>query len=332
MIGIKINKKMNKLSIVVPIYNEEKNIPELFSRIQKALVDFDYEIVAVNDGSKDNSWRELEKITRNNSCVKAINFIRNFGQTAAIDAGIKEAEGDIIILIDSDLENDPSDILLLLKELDNGYDVVSGWRKSRWKNELFTRKVPSILANKLISKISGVRLHDYGCTLKAYKADVLQDVHLYGEMHRFIPIYAKWHGGKVTEIPVSYTARKHGKSNYGMSRIYKVVLDLLLIRFLDKYMNKPMHFFGGAGLMSFFLSFMLLIVAGYLKIAAIKNFSQTQLVTISAFFAGTGIQLILIGIVSEMLMRTYYESQNKTPYRIKQIIKSKNVKKEEIIL
>ncbi len=315
---------MSKLSIVVPIYNEEKNIPELFERIRESLAGYDHEVIAVNDGSRDNSWHELEQITQNNRNVKAINFVRNFGQTAAIDAGIKHAGGDIIVLIDSDLENDPADILLLLKELDNGYDVVSGWRKSRWKNELLTRKLPSLLANKLISKISGVHLHDYGCTLKAYKAKVVQEVHLYGEMHRFIPIYAKWYGGKVTEVPVNYRARKHGKSNYGLSRIYKVILDLLLIRFLDRYMNKPMHFFGGAGLMSFVFSFLLLAAALYLKIASIKNFSQTQLVTISAFLGGTGVQLILIGIVSEMLMRTYYESQHKTPYLIKQIIRSED--------
>ncbi|HVD99503.1 MAG TPA: glycosyltransferase family 2 protein [Cytophagaceae bacterium] len=319
---------MSKLSIVVPIYNEEKNIPELFSRIQETLSMFDYEIVAVNDGSRDQSWKALEKVAKENPNIKCINFVRNFGQTAAIDAGLKHAEGETIVLIDSDLENDPADILLLLKELDQGYDVVSGWRKNRWKNEFITRKLPSVLANKLISKISGVRLHDYGCTLKAYRTEVIRNVHLYGEMHRFIPIYAKWYGGKVAEIPVSYAPRKHGKSNYGISRIYKVVLDLLLIRFLDKYMNKPMHFFGGAGLICFLFSFTLLLGAAYLKIASIKNFSQTQLVTISAFFGGTGVQLILIGIVSEMLMRTYYESQNKTPYMIREVIKSEVVEEK----
>lgn len=311
---------MSKLSIVVPIYNEEKNIPELFRRIQEAVAGYDYEIVAVNDGSRDQSWRVLQDMADTYDNVRCVNFVRNFGQTAAIDAGIRQAEGEVIVLIDSDLENDPADIVLLLNELDRGNDVVSGWRKNRWKNEFITRKLPSMMANKLISKISGVQLHDYGCTLKAYRASVIQNVHLYGEMHRFIPIYAKWYGGKVTEIPVSYAPRKHGKSNYGISRIYKVILDLLLIRFLDKYMNKPMHFFGGAGLLSFLVSFVLLIGAVYLKIASIKNFSQTQLVTISAFFGGTGIQLILIGIVSEMLMRTYYESQRKTPYMIREVI------------
>lgn len=316
---------MSKLSIVVPIYNEEKNIPELFKRIHQAVSGYDYEIVAVNDGSRDQSWKALQEISDIYDNVRCVNFVRNFGQTAAIDAGIRHAEGEVIVLIDSDLENDPADIILLLNELDKGNDVVSGWRKNRWKNEFITRKLPSMMANKLISKISGVRLHDYGCTLKAYKASVIQNVHLYGEMHRFIPIYAKWYGGKVTEIPVSYAPRQHGKSNYGISRIYKVILDLLLIRFLDKYMNKPMHFFGGAGLLSFLVSFVLLVAAVALKVAAIKNFSQTQLVTISAFFGGTGIQLILIGVVSEMLMRTYYESQNKTPYMIKEVIGKEKV-------
>ncbi len=311
---------MTKLSIVIPIYNEEKNIPELFEKINSSLIKYEFEIIAINDGSKDNSWKELEKFAKNDTRIKIINFIRNFGQTAAINAGIKNASGDIIILIDSDLENDPADIPLLLEKLDEGYDVVSGWRKKRWKGEFITRKLPSMLANKIISYISGVPLHDYGCTLKVYKREVIEHVDLYGEMHRFIPIYAKWFGGKVTEVPVSYTARKFGKSNYGISRIYKVILDLLLIRFLDKYMNKPIHFFGGAGLLSFLLAFALFCSAIYLKVSGIKNFSQTQLITLSAFFAATGVQFILIGIVSEMLMRTYYESQNKSPYTIKKTI------------
>ncbi|MCS6824740.1 MAG: glycosyltransferase family 2 protein [Cytophagaceae bacterium] len=311
---------MNRLSIVLPIYNEEKNIPELFKKLQTALEGYDYEIVAVNDGSKDNSWAELEKLCANDKKIKAITFVRNFGQTAAINAGIRNATGDIIILIDSDLENDPADIPLLLAKLNEGYDVVSGWRKNRWKGQFITRKLPSIMANLLISKISGVKLHDYGCTLKAYKREVIEHIDLYGEMHRFIPVYTKWYGGKVAEVPVSYQPRKHGKSNYGMSRIYKVILDLLLIRFLDRYMNKPIHFFGGAGLLCFAIAFILLMGALYLKIMDMKTFSQTQLTTISAFFGGTGIQLILIGIVSEMLMRTYYESQNKVPYIIKKKI------------
>ena len=309
-----------KLSIVIPIYNEEKNIQELFEKINASLTNYDFEIIAVNDGSKDNSWKELEKIALTNPTFKIINFARNFGQTAAINAGIKNATGDIIVLIDSDLENDPADIPLLLNKLNEGNDVVSGWRKKRWKGEFITRKLPSLMANKIISYISGVSLNDYGCTLKVYKREVIEHVALYGEMHRFIPIYAKWHGGKVAEVEVSYNARKHGKSNYGISRIYKVILDLLLIRFLDKYMNKPIHFFGGAGLLSFILAIALFGFAVYLKLTGIKNFSQTQLVTLSAFFGATGIQFILIGVVSEMLMRTYYESQNKTPYQIKKTI------------
>ena len=309
-----------KLSIIIPIYNEENNIPELFKNIFSSLDQYNFEIIAVNDGSKDNSWKELEKLAIQNTEIKLINFIRNFGQTAAINAGIKNASGDIIILIDSDLENDPNDIPLLLAKLNEGFDVVSGWRKKRWKGDFFTRKLPSVFANKIISYISGVPLHDYGCTLKAYKREVIEHVTLYGEMHRFIPIYAKWYGGKVAEVPVSYTPRKFGKSNYGISRVYKVILDLLLIKFLDKYMNKPIHFFGGAGLLSFLLAFSLFGIAIYLKAAGIKNFSQTQLVTLSAFFGATGVQFILIGVVSEMLMRTYYESQNKTPYIIKKTV------------
>jgi glycosyltransferase involved in cell wall biosynthesis len=320
MNGIQKKSSMKKLSIVIPIYNEENNIPELFSRLIPVLSGHSFEIIAINDGSKDNSWQALKKIASEDSRVKPINFVRNYGQTSAINAGLKNASGDILVLMDSDLENDPADIPLLLNKIEEGYDVVSGWRKNRWKGEFITRKLPSILANKLISRISGVPLHDYGCTLKAYTREVLEPIDLYGEMHRFIPVYAKWYGGKITELPVSYHPRKHGKSNYGISRIYKVILDLILIRFLDKYMNKPIHFFGGVGLFCFLLSIGSMGVALYLKLSGIKNFSQTQLTTISVFFGGTGIQFILIGIVSEMLMRTYYESQNKSPYMIKERI------------
>ena len=308
---------MEKLSIILPIYNESRSIPELFSVLSETLSGYDYEIIAVNDGSRDDSFEQLRKICAVDKNVKAIDFKKNFGQTAAINAGIQNATGDIFILIDSDLENDPKDIPLLLQKMDEGYDVVSGWRKSRWEGQFLTRKLPSLLANKLISYISGVPLHDYGCTLKAYRRDVIQDVILYGQMHRFIPVYCSWQGGKVGEIPVTYRPRPYGKSNYGIFRTYKVLLDLLLIKFLDKYMHRPIHFFGGAGILSFLIAFISASISLYLKFAGKKTIIQTPLPTISAVFFIIGVQMILMGIMAEIAMRTYYESQNKMPFTIR---------------
>lgn len=306
------------LSVVLPIYNEAQSIPLLFEKLHDALAQIDYEILAINDGSKDESWEALKKVAAVNNRVKLIDFRRNFGQTAAINAGIQNASGDIIVLIDSDLENDPADIPLLLKKMDEGYDVVSGWRQNRWAKEVITRKLPSMMANMLISKISGVPLHDYGCTLKAYKHDVIKDVRLYGQMHRFIPVFCKWQGGKVTEIPVSYHPRMFGQSNYGLFRIYKVILDLILIKFLDKYMNRPIHFFGGAGILSFLVMFISTALAVYFKVTGQKDFVETPLPTISAMFFIVGVLMILMGLLAEILMRTYYESQNKFPFTIRQ--------------
>lgn len=308
---------MSKLSIVLPIFNEALSITELFRDIQIAIDKFEYEIIAVNDGSKDNSMEVLKKSAEKDIRIKVIDLKKNYGQTAAINAGIQNATGDIIVLMDSDLENLPSDIPMMVEKLNQGYDVVSGWRKNRWKGQFLTRKLPSVLANKLISKISGVNLHDYGCTLKVYKADVLQRIRLYGQMHRFIPVYCKWQGGIVTEMPVSYQLRKYGKSNYGMSRTFKVVLDLILIKFLDKYMQRPIHFFGGVGFLSFLASFMAFGLALYFKLSGQKDFVETPLPMITVMFFIIGVLMVLMGVIAEMLMRTYYESQNIFPYTIK---------------
>ena len=309
---------MSSLSVILPVYNEAKGINLLFSTLEKALTGYTYEIIAVNDGSKDASWDEMVKYATQKPAIKLINLKRNFGQTAAINAGIQAATGDILILIDSDLENDPNDIPKLLAKMDEGYDVVSGWRQSRWKGQFLTRKLPSLAANGLISKISGVKLHDYGCTLKAYKKDVIKDVRLYGQMHRFIPVFCKWQGGKVTEIPVNYQPRMYGKSNYGMFRIYKVILDLVLIKFLDKFMQRPIHFFGGAGILAFLVMFLTSGLAVYFKVTGQKDFIQTPLPTIAAIFFLVGVLMVLMGVLAEMLMRTYYESQNKFPFTIKE--------------
>lgn len=309
---------MTYLSVVLPIYNESKSIPILFDALAKAVGQYDYEIIAINDGSKDDSYAQLKKICAVDPRVKAVNFRRNFGQTAAINAGIQYASGDVIVLIDSDLENDPNDIPKLLGKLDEGFDVVSGWRQNRWEKEQLTRKLPSRMANGLISYISGVHLHDYGCTLKAYRRDVIKNVSLYGQMHRFIPVYCAWQGGTVTEMPVSYQPRQFGKSNYGIFRTYKVLLDLVLIKFLEKYMQRPIHFFGGAGILAFLVTLFSTILAAYFKLTGQKDLVETPLPTIASMFFVVGIQLVLMGVMAEILMRTYYESQQKMPYSVKE--------------
>ena len=312
--------KSQSISVIVPIYNEEQSLPYLFEALLKVLDGIDFEIIAVNDGSRDNSFQVLKEWSKKRPEIKVINFKKNFGQTAAINAGIQHASKEIFVFIDSDLENDPNDIPKLLNRLSEGYDVVSGWRKQRWKGEFITRKLPSKLANGLISYVSGVKLHDYGCTLKAYKKEVIEEVILYGEMHRFIPIYCKWQGGEVAELEVNYQPRKFGKSNYGISRTFRVLLDLVLIRFFDKYINKPMHFFGGVGLFSILISFFCFILAVYFKITGQKDFVESPLILATAMFFILGVVIVLIGVVAEMVMRTYYESQNKKYYLIKQKI------------
>ncbi|HSH66781.1 MAG TPA: glycosyltransferase family 2 protein [Bacteroidia bacterium] len=308
---------MSYISIILPIYNEALGIPELFDEIHKAVSSFDYEILAINDGSKDNSFEVLKSFAEKDARIKVINLKKNYGQTAAINAGIQNTNGEIIVLMDSDLENIPADIPNLIDKLNEGYDVVSGWRQKRWKNQFITRKIPSMVANSIISKISGVKLHDYGCTLKVYRKEIINEVRLYGQMHRFIPVYCKWQGGKVTEIPVNYQPRKYGKSNYGISRTFKVILDLVLIKFLDKYMQRPIHFFGGAGFLSILLSIIAFLIAVYFKVTGQKDFVETPLPIITAVFFIVGILMILMGIIAEILMRTYYESQGKFPFTIK---------------
>ncbi|MFM2376269.1 MAG: hypothetical protein RLZZ165_1366 [Bacteroidota bacterium] len=313
------------VSIIVPVYNEEKNLGPLIEKLEATLEGHHYEVILVNDGSRDKSWEVIQSYCETNDRLKAVNFKRNYGQTAAITCGIQEANGEILVLIDSDLENDPADILGLLKKLEEGYDVVSGWRKNRWKGKWLTRKLPSIMANKLISMVSGVRLHDYGCTLKAYRKDVIKEVLLYGEMHRFIPVYCSWWGGKVGEMEVGYQPRKHGKSNYGLFRTYKVILDLLLLRFLQKYMNSPIHFFGGAGILSFICGFLCAVLSIVLKLFPQhhwlhRDFIQSPLPILIVMFFIMGTLMVLIGVNSEMVMRTYFESQGKFPYSVKEAV------------
>ncbi len=309
--------KAPQLSLVIPVLNEERNLPALFAKLKECLSAIDHEVIFVNDGSRDRSFDVLREACSVNPRFKAIDFHRNFGQTAAINAGVQHARGAIIVLMDSDLENDPADIPALLTKLDEGFDVVSGWRRDRWKGRFLTRKLPSMVANKLISSIGGVKLHDFGCTLKAYRRDALIDVPLYGQMHRFIPLYCSWRGGRVAEMPVRFSPRPHGQSNYGLFRTHKVLLDLLVIKFLDRYMTRPIHFFGGAGFLSFFVAFLAASLAFYYKVTGQKDLVETPLPVITAMFFIVGVLMILLGVLAEMLMRVYFEGQRKTPYSIR---------------
>jgi glycosyltransferase involved in cell wall biosynthesis len=312
---------MHKLSIVVPFLNEEENLEALYKNITGALrpAGFDYEIIFVDDGSRDKGPQIIADLARQDQKVKLIRFRKNFGQTAAIAAGIKYSSGDVIVPIDADLQNDPADIPKLVAKLDEGYDVVSGWRKDR-QDAFFSRKLPSWLANYLISKITKVKLHDYGCTLKAYNAEVIKDIPLYGEMHRFLPAYTAWYGARITEMPTTHYARKFGKSKYGISRTFRVVLDLLVVKFLSNYLTKPIHFFGGAGALTLFLGLLSGLAAIGLKIFAGRSFIDTPLPLLSAILGVIGIQFILMGLLGEIMIRTYHESQDKPTYIVKEKI------------
>ncbi len=310
------------LSVVIPVYNEEENVQPLHNSIREALSDLDkpWEVVYIDDGSSDDSLSILESIAAENpETTIVIAFRRNFGQTAAVAAGIDFARGEIIVLMDADMQNDPADIPLLLQKIDDGYDVVSGWRRNR-KDAFISRTLPSRIANWLISFVTGVHLHDYGCTLKAYKREVITDFRLYGEMHRFIPAYAHSVGAKITEVPVTHHPRKYGKTKYGINRTFKVILDLFTVKFLLSYANKPIYLFGGVGVLMMAASVFML---GFLFIR--KLLFQTSVVQSSFFLIGImlmilGVQSILMGLIAELLARTYHESQHKPTYNIRRVI------------
>jgi len=306
------------LSITVPIFNEEKNIEPLHGKLVEALEQLGkpFEIVLVNDGSSDGSAAILDALGARDKRVKVVHFRRNYGQTAAMMAGIRYATGEIIIPMDGDMQNDPADIAKLLAKLDEGYDVVSGWRRDR-KDAMLNRTLPSRVANSLISWISGVHLHDYGCSLKAYRRDVVKDVKLYGEMHRFIPIYASWEGGRVTEVPVTHHPRLHGESKYGVDRVVKVVLDLIVVQFLARYANRPIYVFGGFGIAAMTVAILAGVWAVYLKYFEHTSFIQTPLPLLVVMLFVTGGMSVLMGLLAEIIMRTYYESQGKPVYLVK---------------
>ena len=292
------------------------------SRVLQGL-DADYEILFVDDGSSDGGNRILADLAQRDGHVLVLQFVRNFGQTAALSAGFDHARGDIIIPMDADLQNDPADIPQILDKLDEGYDVVSCWRKDR-KDPWLTRILPSRAANRIISWISGVHLRDYGCTLKGYRSEILQHIRLYGEMHRFIPVYASWTGARVTEIPVRHHPRRHGRSKYGLLRTLKVPLDLMTVKFLVSYSTKPMYLFGGLGLVSILCGWLLSALALYQKFLQDVKVHRNPLLLLSVFLCIVGIQFILFGLVAELIIRTYHESQGKPTY-----ILSRTIRKEQ---
>jgi glycosyltransferase involved in cell wall biosynthesis len=306
------------LSVTVPICNEAANLGPLYERVRAALdgVGEPWELILVDDGSTDGSDELLDELAAKDERVKVVHFRRNFGQTAAMMAGFDFARGDIIIPMDGDLQNDPADIPLLLAKLEEGFDVVSGWRRDRQDNAI-KRNAPSIMANRLISFVSGVRLHDFGCSLKAYRREVIEGVRLYGEMHRFLPIYAGWHGAAITEVVVRHYARTAGSSKYGLERVLKVIADLVTVKFLDRFQQKPMYLFGAVGLGSLALSAFSGFAAIYLKLFEGKPFIETPMPLLCVMTGMTGLMCILMGLLAEMIMRTFFESQNKSVYLVR---------------
>jgi len=304
-----------KISVVVPLMNEEDNVKYLIEEVDKALKDFDYELILVDDGSTDNTVEEIKKYM--NDKTKLVILNRNYGQTSAMAAGIEVASGDIIVTIDGDLQNDPSDIPMMIEKLNEGYDVVAGIRAKR-RDEPF-RKFLSKIANKIIRKVTGVHITDYGCTLKVFKKDVAKNLQLYGELHRFIPILAEMYGAKITEVPVKHHERKFGKSKYGFNRTFKVISDLMYLVFMQRFGQKPMHFFGTVGFIMFSLGVLIDLYLLILKLFG-ENIGNRPLLTLGTMLILGGIQLITTGFLAEIMIRTYYESQGKKPYVIKEIV------------
>ena len=309
------------LSVLLPVYNEEESLDLQYKAVINALAGLkrSFEIIFVNDGSTDRSAEILRSIAAADKRVKVVNFRRNFGQTAAMAAGIDYSSGKILVFMDSDLQNDPGDIMKLLDKIEEGYDVVSGWRKNR-QVKLISRKIPSWIANRLISRVTGVPMRDLGCSLKAYRGDVLRQVHLYGEMHRFIPIHASWVGARITEVPVEHHARQFGKSKYGIKRTFKVLLDLITVKFMGSYSTKPIYVFGGTG----FIALLLAFVSGA-AVIAMKLINNTDM-TGNPFFMLTilliimGVLFLQMGILAEIMIRTYHESQKMPPYKVKETL------------
>ncbi|CAD5932780.1 glycosyl transferase family protein [Planktothrix agardhii CCAP 1459/11A] len=311
------------ISIVVPIYNEVESLPRLIAAIDTNMADLGltYELICVDDGSSDGSTELLKQQAEINPNLKAIVLRRNYGQTAAMAAGFKYSQGQVIITLDGDLQNDPQDIALLLRELGKGYDVVSGWRKNRQDDKL-SRLLPSRIANWLISKMTGVQLHDYGCSLKAYRTELIADMNLYGELHRFLPALAFIEGAKITEIPVNHHARRFGQSKYGLDRTFRVVMDLLTISFIKKFLTRPMHVFGLLGISAFGVGIVVGAYLSFIRLVLGQEIADRPLLTLAVLMTLTGIQLFCFGLLAELSMRTYHESQDRPIYRVREVIES----------
>lgn len=316
-------KSVIDLTIFLPVYNEEQNLIPLHDRLDKSLksIEGSVEIIYVDDGSTDRSLEALRKIAKNDKRVRVIAFRRNYGQTAAMAAAIDAARGMILVPMDADMQNDPADISRLLDKLDEGYDVVSGWRKER-KDKFFTRTLPSVIANKIISTITGVKLHDFGCSLKAYRRDVIKEVRLYGEMHRFIPVYASLVGARITEIPITHHPRIMGRSKYGLSRSIKVIFDLMTIKFMSSYQTKPIYVFAFFGAISLAVAMTSVLVIFYQLLRSDTTAVISGALVIAVIMFALGAQSILLGLIAEMLTRTYHESQAKPIYVIQEVIET----------
>jgi glycosyltransferase involved in cell wall biosynthesis len=317
-----MTKQSPEVSVVVPLLNEQDNINPLYEQITQTLSGkFDYEVIFVDDGSDDDSFDILSKLQKADRKVRVICFRKNFGQTAALSAGFAHARGRVIIAIDADLQNDPADIPKMIAKLDEGFDVVSGWRKRR-HDKAITRLIPSKIANWLISRITGVELHDFGCTLKAYRREALAEIKLYGEMHRFIPALASWNGARIAEMVVNHRPRTTGVAKYGLGRTLKVVLDLITVKFLGSFSTKPIYIFGGLGLASAIGAVLSGLAVLYQKFISAQHLSMNRnpLLVLTAVLITTTIQFILMGLLAELLVRTYHESQNRPTYVIKEIL------------
>jgi glycosyltransferase involved in cell wall biosynthesis len=313
-------KEKESISIVIPVFEEEESIPELYKSITAVMDKLKrrYEIVFVDDGSRDGSFKVLEAIQKKDAHVVVVSFRRNFGQTAAMAAGFDYGIGDIFITMDADLQNDPEDIPLLLEKIKD-VDVVSGWRKKR-KDKFFSRRLPSIIANWLISKVTGVALHDYGCTLKAYRKEVIKNVKLYGDMHRFIPAIASWVGADIIEVETTHHPRKFGKSKYGISRTVRVILDLITVKFLQSFSTRPIHAFGPAGLLLGALGILISFYLSYVKIILGQPIGSRPLLLLGILCIILGVQLIIMGLLGEMLARVYHESQDKPIFVVRKVL------------
>ncbi|MAS37213.1 MAG: glycosyltransferase [Anaerolineaceae bacterium] len=309
------------LSVVIPLYNEQDSIEPLYEELSPVLnsLDTNYEVIIIDDGSKDASFQRLKAIHERDARWKIIQFRRNYGQTAGLSAGFEAAAGDIVVTLDADLQNDPRDIPKLLDKMNEGYDIVSGWRKDR-KEPFFSRRLPSMTANRLISSTTGVVLHDYGCTLKAYRKVVVKNIHLYGELHRFIPAVASSIGVNVTEVPVNDRARRFGKSKYGIWRIFRVMLDLITVRFILSYSTRPLQIFGGLGLATGAIGVLIGLYLTFVKLFLGQNIGDRPLLILAVLLIILAVQMISIGLVAEIVVRTYHESQQKPIYMIREFL------------